>query len=534
MVGNTGGRTAVRVLERMNISVLFGIPGIHNLSIYDGLASGTIRHVTTRHEQGAGFMAYGWGKSTGTPGVALAITGPGLTNLLTPLGQAFHDSVPMVAITTQIPSRFLSGRSGYLHELRDSTVMSSSVTKGSFRASSPGEIPLLLERALRLSVEGRPGPVHVEIPLDYLDQDCGGLPAEEFDGRERNPLPEGLIGEAAGSLSAARSPFIIAGGGAAGASAAVRILAEKLSAPVVMTSAGKGILPDGHPLSLGARLHFPAVKELLRNSDCILALGTELSPPDLWEEEFPFPDRMISVDTDDGFASSRKGLFLGGRCEDVVPMLAGAVKDRGGISCPGTSALLGECRDALGAVLGVEEDLPLLHDTVSALADALGDEGALWADMTGAAYFAISEYPCFRPRTFLHPVGFGTLGAALPGGLGTKCAFPDRRVAVLTGDGGFQFTLSELAVGVQEKICLPVLLWNDGGFGEIRRTQDRNGGPRIAVDQWNPDFRVLAQAYGIPYFAPEDGAGIGQALESAFEVPTPSIIEVKVRKGAGI
>jgi len=166
MAGNTGGRTAVRVLERMNISVLFGIPGIHNLSLYEGLASGPIRHITTRHEQGAGFMAYGWGKSTGTPGVVLAITGPGLTNILTPLGQAFHDSVPMVAVTTQIPSRFLSGRSGCLHELRDSTVMSSSVTKGSFRASSPEEIPLLVERALRLSVEGRPGPGHVEIPLD--------------------------------------------------------------------------------------------------------------------------------------------------------------------------------------------------------------------------------------------------------------------------------------------------------------------------------------------------------------------------------
>ncbi len=533
MAGNTGGRTAVRVLERMNISVLFGIPGIHNLSLYEGLSSGPIRHITTRHEQGAGFMAYGWGKSTGTPGVVLAITGPGLTNILTPLGQAFHDSVPMVAITTQIPSRFLSGRSGYLHELRDSTVMSSSVTKGSFRASSPEEIPHLVERALRLSVEGRPGPVHGEIPLDYLDEPCGMPPGEPVR-REGPSLHEGLAGEAAGSLSAARSPVIIAGGGAAGAAEAVRLLAEKLSAPVVLTSAGKGILPDDHPLCLGARLHFPAVKELLRNSDCILALGTELSPTDMWEEEFPFPDGLISVDTDGGFASSRRGLFLGGRCEDVVPMLAGAVNDRGGVSFPGRTAILGECREALGSVLGVEEELPLLRDTVSALAGALGGEGVLWADMTGAAYCAISEYPCSRPRRFLHPVGFGTLGAALPGGLGTRCAFPDRRVAVLTGDGGFQFTLPELAVGVQEKICLPVVLWNDGGFGEIRRTQDRNGGPRIAVDHWNPDFRALAGAYGIPYFAPEGGAGIGQALESAFQVPTPSIIEVKVRKGARI
>jgi acetolactate synthase-1/2/3 large subunit len=164
--------------------------------------------------------------------------------------------------------------------------MSSSVTKDSCRASSPEEIPLLVERALRLSVEGRPGPVHVEIPLDYLDEPCA-LPDGEFPPPERGASPESVVREAAGSLSAGRSPFIIAGGGAAGAAEAVRLLADKLSAPVALTSAGKGILPDDHPLCLGARLHFPAVKELLRNSDCILALGTELSPTDLWEEEFP-------------------------------------------------------------------------------------------------------------------------------------------------------------------------------------------------------------------------------------------------------
>ncbi len=205
-------------------------------------------------------------------------------------------------------------------------------------------------------------------------------------------------------------------------------------------------------------------------------------------------------------------------------MLAGAVNDRGGVSFPGRTAVLGECREALGSVLGVEEELPLLLDTVSALAGALGAEGVLWADMTGAAYCAISEYPCSRPRTFLHPVGFGTLGAALPGGLGTKCAFPDRRVAVLTGDGGFQFTLPELAVGVQEKICLPVVLWNDGGFGEIRRTRTGKGAPG---SPWITGIPIsgLAGAYGIP-IPPRRGRRYRAALESAFESPRrPSTIE---------
>jgi len=531
MVGNTGGRNTVRVLERMNISVLFGIPGIHNLSIYEGVTSSPIQHITTRHEQGAGFMAYGWGKSAGTPGVAVAITGPGLTNILTPLGQAYHDSVPMLVISTQIPSKFLSGRSGYLHELRDSTAMSSSVTKASFRASSPEEIPVLVGRALRLSTEGRPGPVHVEIPLDFLDQRFD--PAPEEPARPQScRLDRALLEQAAESLSKSRSPFIIAGGGAAEAAEAVRELAEKLSAPVALTSAEKGILPEDHPLCLGARLHFPQVKELIRNSDSVIALGTELSPTDLWEDEFPFPDTMISMDVDEVFSSARKGIFLNCRCEDGVPMLAAAVERRNGRPFQEKQALPERCRESLGAVTGAEEGLHLLGETVSALAASLESEGALWSDMTGAAYYAISEYPSCRPCTFLHPAGFGTLGAALPAALGTKCAFPDRRVAALAGDGGFQFTLPELAVGVQEQVCLPVILWNDGGFGEIRRSQDRNGGPRIAVDHWNPDFRCIAEAYGIPYFAPHDGTGIGKALESAFEASVSSIIEINVRQKA--
>ena len=530
MVGNTGGRNTVRVLERMNISVLFGIPGIHNLSIYEGLTSSPIRHITTRHEQGAGFMAYGWGKSTGTPGVAVAITGPGLTNILTPLGQAYHDSVPMLVISTQIPSKFLSGRSGYLHELRDSTAMSSSVTKASFRASSPEEIPGLVERGLRLSTEGRPGPVHVEVPLDFLDQRFDLIPGEPACPQPYR-LDGTLLQRAAESLSKSQSPFIIAGGGAADAADAVRELAERLSAPVALTSAGKGILPEDHPLCLGARLHFPQVKDLIRRSDAVIALGTELSPTDLWEDDFPFPDTMISMDVDEYFSFSRKGIFLNCRCEDGAPMLAAAVKRRNGGSFQ-DKGLLERCRESLGGVLGAEEELSLLGETVSALAASLGPDGALWADMTGAAYYAISEFPSFRPRTFLHPVGFGTLGAALPAALGTKCAFPGRRVAALAGDGGFQFTLPELAVGVQEQLCLPVILWNDGGFGEIRRSQDRKGGPRIAVDHWNPDFRSIAEAYGIPYFAARDGAGVGKALESAFGASVPSIIEINTRQEA--
>ncbi len=525
MVGNTGGMTTVRVLERLNISVLFGIPGIHNLAVYDGLAHSSIRHIATRHEQGAGFMAYGWGKATGDPGTALVITGPGLTNILTPMGQAFHDSVPMVVISTQIPSRYLSARSGYLHELRDSTTMSSSVTKGSFRASSPSEIAPLLDHAYRLASAGRPGPVHVEIPLDYLSQPCP-LPEPALRGDRPPPISGEHVAEAIRALDGAEFPVILAGGGASDCGDAVRGTAEALNAPVLLTCAGKGVLSEEHPLCLGARLHFPAVRELLARADCLLALGTEISPTDLWLEEFEFCGTVISADVDEAHRSSRKGVFLHGTCEAVLPLLLAGVRKRSAPQRTGKDEIHARCAADLGMVLGLGDELPLLRETTKALRKALGDDGTLWADMTTPSYYAISEYPAALPRRFLHPVGFGTLGAALPAALATKCAFPERRVAALAGDGGFQFTLPELAVGVQERIPLPVVLWNDGGFGEIRRCQQAKGGPRIAVDHWNPDFRALAASYGIPYFAPGRGA-LEDALEKAFAEPVPSLIEIR-------
>ena len=528
MAGNTGGIAAVRVLERLNVSVLFGIPGIHNLAVYDGLAHSPIRHITTRHEQGAGFMAYGWGKSTGDPGTALVITGPGLTNILTPMGQAFHDSVPMVVISTQVPSRFLSTRSGYLHELRDSTTMSSSVTKGSFRASSPSEIAPLLERAYRLASSVRPGPVHVEIPLDFLSEPC--VPPGTFSSSEQPFfVPDENFSEALRALEQADFPVILAGGGASRSVEALRGTAEALNAPVLLTCAGKGILSEEHPLCLGARLHFPAVRELLAKADCLLALGTEISPTDLWTEEFAFSGTVVSVDVDEEHRVSRNGVFLHGRCEEVLPLLLTGVPKKVAARWPGKDEILARCSQELGTTLGVADELPLLAQATRAIRRSLGDEGALWADMTTPSYYAISEYAAAIPRSFLHPVGYGTLGAALPAALATKCAFPERRVAALAGDGGFQFTLPELAVGVQERISLPVILWNDGGFGEIRRNQESKGGPIIAVNHWNPDFRALAASYGIPFFAPEEDALEG-ALEEAFAAPLPSLIEIRARK----
>jgi len=251
----TGGSLVIRTLEHCGARVVFGIPGVHNLGIYEALQESSLCHVTPRHEQGAGFMADGYARSSALPGVALVISGPGLTNILTPLGEAYHDSVPLLVISSNIPRNRLGGRTGTLHELKQSTLMTSSVTKASYAVSRGEEIPWILSRAYAQTLEGRPGPVHVEIPLDILEEMTSFSSLQELE-REycslvkesRTPSSEDLRRGTA-LLEKSRKIALICGGGAVGASEEVRKFADRFGAPVFCTAAGKGIYPEDAPLS---------------------------------------------------------------------------------------------------------------------------------------------------------------------------------------------------------------------------------------------------------------------------------------------
>ncbi|MBD3304810.1 5-guanidino-2-oxopentanoate decarboxylase [candidate division KSB3 bacterium] len=541
-----GAEIVVRTLESLGVEQMFGIPGIHNLDLYDALLESPIRHITARHEQGAGFMADGYARSSGNIGVALVISGPGLTNILTPMAQAFHDSIPLVVMSSQIPSTFLDQRTGFLHELRNSTIMASSVAKESRRVLAADDIEPYLTQAFRLAHTGRPGPVHIEIPFDILHQPgtCSAsrqksASPQESHPPERSGIAQTRIADALNLLHTAQRPVLILGGGATEAGPQITQLAERVNAVVLETCAGKGVVDERHPLCLGTRLHFPKVREYLQQADVILALGTELSPTDLWECPFTTNGSLIQVDHDPAnfIRNGRADIGIVGDVKQVALTLLDHL-DRGKTGSPDAhtddlDALKTYPQSLIAEITGIGDDLPLMVDMLNVLRAALPDDAILSTDMTSPAYVGLSEFPAYQPRTFLHPIGYGTLGYALPAAIGAKVAHPERVVCVLAGDGGFQFTLPELAVACQENLAFPLLIWNDQGFGEIRRHEEhRHPGRRIAVDHQPPDFQDLARAYQIPATTVTQAAELNIALHQALEHTTsPFLIEIRTAKG---
>src|SRR5215472_10143217 len=293
------GQYLIEALESQQVRHVFGIPGVHNLELYRGLARSSIRHVSGRHEQGLGFMADGYARVSGQPGVCFTITGPGLTNIVTAMGQAYGDSIPMLVVSSQ-NRRGESG--GFLHELRDQRALASGVTAASFVIQKPAELPEALASAFALFASARPRPVYIEIPLDVLAEDASVLPLPEPVVSVPKPSAT-LVESAAARLRAAKRAVILAGGGAARAGAEVRRVAEHLNAPVVMTANARGLLPPAHPLAVPMSPMLTPVRQLVTAADVVLAVGTEFGPTDYSMDlraDFPNPAQLIRIDIDAG------------------------------------------------------------------------------------------------------------------------------------------------------------------------------------------------------------------------------------------
>lgn len=535
-----GGELVVQTLEKLGVDHIFGIPGIHNLDIYDYLMNSSITNIASRHEQGAGFMADGYARISGKPGVALVITGPGLTNIITAMGQAYHDSIPMLVISSQIETSALHYRSGYLHELKNSTQLVSSVSKESRRIEDHSMIEGAISQAYHLALSGRPGPVHVEIPLDILGSEQRVSRSNAFQGQKEPVLSPGFIRETVQKIMGSKAPVILAGGGAVNSGREITRMAEKLSAPVLMTCAGKGVVSEDHPLSLGSRMHFPVVQKYLEQSDLVIALGTEFSPTDFWKRNIQMGKELICVNLDPASFYNQRTCNIGieGDVTAVVQALLDSGLDNRGDRhrvMEDVSELKEKCTLSLEEVTGMGMELPSMISALGVIRECLPDDGTLWTDMTSPAYVGISEFSSPMARSFLHPVGFGTLGMALPAAIGSKTACPEKAVCVLAGDGGFQFTLPELAVAAELGISLPVIVWNDCGYGEIRRNQiSRHPDRTIAVDHKGLDYTALAKAYGIKGETVYSLDDLSSVLARAFWERGPTLIEIKVEELSGI
>ena len=293
----TCGEALMHLLGDYGVDAVFGIPGEHTLELYRGIENSSVRHVLTRHEQGAGFMADGYGRVTGKPGVCTLITGPGVTNCTTPLAQAYADSVPMLLISSANRSESLGKGWGCLHEITDQCAVTAPLTAFSALVRTPEDIPELIAQAFTVFHSRRPRPVHISVPLDLL-----GLPVEGgWTARvppQRPVAPPASIDSAATLLAAARRPMILVGGGAQDAGDCVRRLCERLDAAVISSNAGKGVVPESHPLSLGGGLITKAVRDFLETADVVLSIGCEISETDSFEDYLTINGKLIRIDLD--------------------------------------------------------------------------------------------------------------------------------------------------------------------------------------------------------------------------------------------
>lgn len=529
--GRSAADMAIATLEAHGVETVFGVPGVHTLALYDALTRSSIKHILARHEQGAGFMADGYARATARTGVAVIITGPGITNVATPVGEAFADSSPVFVLSSNVERPYLDAMRGSLHDLKDQLGVMASVTSWNTRVMDAAETSSAVGEALHRAASGRRLPVHVEVPLDVLDEvvENGEIKTSRLPGRI---VPDPLaLAEAVARLKAAAKPVIYCGGGAVSAAAGEHViaLAERLGATVVTSIMGKGSVPEDHPRVLGA-LWAPgnAVDDLLREADCMVVFGSKLGVQATNHFQLPIPVELIRVDVDEAEMSlnARPTVPVLGdaalAAEGLVSLLAGDDYVAPGFNLDGIAAAGDEARSsAFGA-----ERLPY----IDALRRALPRDGIVAFDMTMMSYASCYLYPAYLPRTFLFPSGYGTLGFALPAALGAKVGRPETAVACVVGDGGFQYTMEELGTAVQHRIGVPIVIFNDSTYSAVKDEQASTRGSRfIGVDLVNPDYVKLADAYGIPGVRAESPEAMERAIVGALSGDMPTIIDVPIR-----
>lgn len=492
----TLGERLVVWLGACGIDTVFGIPGVHTVELYRGLAGRGIAHVTPRHEQGGGFMADGHARVTGRPAGVFVITGPGLTNVLTPMAQAHADSVPMLVVSAVNARGALGMEAGDLHEVRRQGLMAAQCAAFSHTVMTPAELPAVLGRALAVFEGARPRPVHIEIPRDLFAADATGIPFARPAPLRRAIPDEAGIAEAARMLRAAACPVILAGGGARAAAAEVRRLAERLAAPVVMTTNGRGIMPAGHPLAVPASPSLAAVRALIGEADTVLALGTEIGATDydMYDRgPLRIRGRLIRIDIDP--EQLRRGALpsvgLAGDAGAGARALRAAL-GRGVTTGDGADRARAAREAALAEVAEEAPSLAFLDTIRDALRDA-----PIVGDSTRAVYAGNLAYAAPAPgRWFNAATGYGALGYGLPAAVGAARALGGP-VVCLAGDGGLQFTLAELGTAVEERLPVIVLVWDNRGYGEIRDYMRRAGIAPVGVDLHTPDFVAVAKGYGM-------------------------------------
>jgi 5-guanidino-2-oxopentanoate decarboxylase len=524
----TGGQALVRLLANYGVDTVFGIPGVHTLELYRGLPGSGIRHVLTRHEQGASFMADGYARVSGKPGVCFIITGPGVTNAATGIGQAYADSIPMLVISSVNHTASLGKGWGSLHECQDQRAMTAPITAFSAVALTAEDLPELIARAYAVFDSERPRPVHISVPLDVLSAPIARDWSNEVVRRPgRGPASATALDQAVAKLHGAKRPMIIAGGGALNAASQLQEISTRLAAPLFTSVAGKGLLPPNAPLNAGSSLCVEPGWNLIAEADVVLAVGTEMADTDFWRERLPLNAELLRVDIDprkfNDFYPCAVALH-GDSQQTLSALLERMSPDVRDASA--ATASVAALRDAVKTGHG---PLQSIHQAIlQRIAAELPDDAFISTDMTQLAYTGNYAFDSLAPRSWLHPTGYGTLGYGLPAGIGAKFGAPQRPGLVLVGDGGFLYTAQELATAVEELDSpLVVLLWNNDALGQIRDDMIGLDIEPIGVLPRNPDFAALGRAFGCTVTQPQSLAELQTDLRHGFKRNGVTLIELK-------
>ncbi len=523
----TGADAVVDVLLKREVSTLFGLPGIQLDPLFNAFhdARSRLRVLNARHEQGVAYMALGFAQATGKPGVYACVPGPGFLNTTAALSTAYACHAPVLALLGQVATEEIGAGHGVLHELPDQTAIVRGLTRWNGLALSAEDAPRLVGRAFASLAVGR-GPAAVELPADVLRSRFtpdNSPEIESLEGPQR--VDPGAIAEAVKLLEGANRPMIMVGIGAIDAGAELRAIAEGLGAPVVSHLQGRGILDSRHPLSIGRAEAF----RMWRDTDVILAVGTRFSSPRRRWGLRP-GQRVVRIDFDP--AQFRRGAppdvaILADARVALASLAAGL-----GAKSPQAAART-QWVAKVKAEVAAEFDRSLAPQMsfLRAIREACPEDAVFVADYTQVAYVATAALPVYAPRQMITPGYQGTLGFAFATALGAKVGCGDKPVVALCGDGGFLFTANELATAVQHDIRTVTIVFNDGGYGNVRRMQqDLYGGRVIASDLKNPDFVRFAESFGAAARRAEGPQAVSDALRWAFDQPGPVIIEAPVDK----
>ncbi|MGH6619556.1 MAG: thiamine pyrophosphate-dependent enzyme [Alphaproteobacteria bacterium] len=524
MTKMTGGQAIVRTLMRQDVDTIFGLPGVQLDNTFDALyeVQDKVRVVHTRHEQGAAYMALGYAQATGKVGTCIVVPGPGVLNTGAALSTAAGSNAPVLCLTGQIPSYQIGLGLGIPHEIRDQQQAMAGVVKWVGRAETPAEAPQKLREAFRAMLAGRNQPAVFEMAPDVMgrSEDVALLEPERFN--EGPETDEKTITAAAKLLGAAEKPVIFVGSGIFGAEKELLRVAELLEAPVVMSRTGRGAVSDRHYLAQ----NMIGGQELWGGADAVLVVGTRFLAPALaWGREKEVKTVRIDIDPEQAVkprpadigivASARTGLSL------LAEQLAKHNRKR-----PSRKAELTQLKDEVHKRLaGLEPQ----HGLARAIRDELPEDAIIVTDVTQLATYTQYDMPIYQPRTLITPGYQGTLGYAYPTGLGAQVAYPDRKVVVISGDGGFMFNVQELSTAVAHGINVVCIVFADGAFGNVKRIQkDSFGGRNIAVELHNPDFVALAKSFGMLGLRAKTPEELRRAVREAFAAKGPALIEVPV------